>query len=268
MEIRDRHGSATSCSPRRVELAREQAARVAAEVLNAHLRESEDRYHKANERLAAVIEGVDDGISMQDPSGRIVFANETAARLLGYASLYDLLSAPVTRILEPIEKASPLLEARKHELQVLVPPELRVDGDVARLARLDQGRARGRARRAGRSRQRHRHRTRDAAAHLRVLRAGAAVDRSLKRRARTGTGDRAQPGRAARRQRVRAQRRAGQGHRGLGPPPRARGRQGGRERGAAARVQHRGARSRASSIATWSSRSTSSSSSRRSRRRD
>ena len=68
---------------RQEELAPEPAARAAAEALAAELRATEERYRQANLQLSAVVEGVTDGITMQDPSGRIVFANRVAAQLLG-----------------------------------------------------------------------------------------------------------------------------------------------------------------------------------------
>ena len=100
-------------------------------------------------------------------------------------------------------------------------------------------RARRRRGRAPRARQRHRHRARDAAARLRPVRAGAAGARPLAGRARARAGDRAQPGRAARRQRraPTATGRPGQRVRRAAAAPRRRGRRAAARRRARRRAQ-------------------------------
>src|SRR6185437_10815958 len=42
-----------------------------------------------------VLEGVADGITMQDPSGRVLYANGVAAQMCGYGSAEEMIAAPL-----------------------------------------------------------------------------------------------------------------------------------------------------------------------------
>ena len=53
----------------------------------------------SRERLDAVLRGIGDGITVQDTDGRLVYANDAAAQMVGYASAIDLLRAPAHDIL-------------------------------------------------------------------------------------------------------------------------------------------------------------------------
>lgn len=68
-----------------------------------HERESGERLRFPNERLEMVLEGVADGITVQDRSGRLLFANTAAARLCGFESVDALLQAPTASILARFE---------------------------------------------------------------------------------------------------------------------------------------------------------------------
>jgi PAS domain S-box-containing protein len=81
---------------RQRQLDREQAARTAAEEAAEMLHRSEERSRAASERLRIVLEGASDGISMQDRTGRLMFANTQAARSCGYDSPEAMLAAPLT----------------------------------------------------------------------------------------------------------------------------------------------------------------------------
>src|SRR5215208_8132374 len=50
------------------------------------------------ENLAVFLDHVGDGVTVQDPSGRLVYANAAAARALGFVSAAELLAAPVAEI--------------------------------------------------------------------------------------------------------------------------------------------------------------------------
>ena len=52
-------------------LLREQVARLAAEDAEARLRDSEERYRALSQRLEVILEGVADGIAVQDHNGRL-----------------------------------------------------------------------------------------------------------------------------------------------------------------------------------------------------
>jgi PAS domain S-box-containing protein len=49
-------------------------------------------------QLAAILSGVADAVTAQAPDGSLLFANETAVELLGFASLDELLAAPVAEL--------------------------------------------------------------------------------------------------------------------------------------------------------------------------
>jgi PAS domain S-box-containing protein len=74
-------------------LLREQVARLAAEDAEARLRDSEERYRSLSQRLEVILEGVADGIAVQDQSGRLLFTNSAAARACGFASSAELMAA-------------------------------------------------------------------------------------------------------------------------------------------------------------------------------
>jgi PAS domain S-box-containing protein len=81
-------------------LIEERAARAAAELAEQKLRESEERYKALSTRLEIVLEGVADGITVQDRSGKIVFANSTAARFFGLSTVEELLDARREAVVE------------------------------------------------------------------------------------------------------------------------------------------------------------------------
>ena len=51
------------------------------------------------ENLAVFLDHVGDGVTVQDPSGRLIYANAAAARNLGFASAAELLAAPIAEII-------------------------------------------------------------------------------------------------------------------------------------------------------------------------
>jgi PAS domain S-box-containing protein len=55
---------------------------------------------EASDKLEVVLRGVTDGITMQDHAGRLVYANEAAARVCGFASAAELLAAPLREVME------------------------------------------------------------------------------------------------------------------------------------------------------------------------
>ncbi len=58
---------------------------------------------RARELFSVVLQGVDIGITVQDPGGRLVYANEAAAKLIGYDSPDALLAAPMTEVVGRFE---------------------------------------------------------------------------------------------------------------------------------------------------------------------
>jgi PAS domain S-box-containing protein len=57
-----------------------------------------DLRHSAGE-LSAILNAVSDGITAQDPTGALVYANDAAARLVGFDTAEELLAAPIPEVL-------------------------------------------------------------------------------------------------------------------------------------------------------------------------
>ncbi len=81
----------------------ERASREVAQQAERGRRESEERYRSLSQRLEIVLEGVADGITAQDRSGRVVFANTAAARLCGLDSAEQLMQLPSAETLARFE---------------------------------------------------------------------------------------------------------------------------------------------------------------------
>jgi PAS domain S-box-containing protein len=105
--------------PADLELARELARRAGLAVDNARLYEeaqkeiaerrwAQEELQRSREQLEVILRGVADGIVAQDPSGRLVYANETAARMSGYSSAREFVNAPVEEVMSKFE----LLDAK------------------------------------------------------------------------------------------------------------------------------------------------------------
>ena len=63
----------------------------------------EGELERSRDELRAILEGVADGITVQDTSGALIFANDAAARLSGYGSAEELVRAPVEDVLARFE---------------------------------------------------------------------------------------------------------------------------------------------------------------------
>ncbi len=61
-------------------------------------RRNERELHLANDKLRLVLEGVSDGITMQDARGKLTYANDAAARLTGFDDAAQLMAASVEDI--------------------------------------------------------------------------------------------------------------------------------------------------------------------------
>jgi PAS domain S-box-containing protein len=81
-------------------MAEELAVRAALAVDNARLFQAIQR---ARDQLDAILRGVDDGITAQDPAGRVIYANDEAARAMGCASTRTMLAAPLPELFKRVE---------------------------------------------------------------------------------------------------------------------------------------------------------------------
>ncbi|MCZ7572140.1 MAG: PAS domain S-box protein [Ardenticatenaceae bacterium] len=64
---------------------------------------AEEEQRKSREQLEIILQGVADGITAQDPTGRLIFANDAAARATGYPSAQALLEAPLSAVMQKFE---------------------------------------------------------------------------------------------------------------------------------------------------------------------
>jgi PAS domain S-box-containing protein len=97
-----------------LDLANELALRAALAVDNARLYEEAQReiaerewtqaeLRSSRDELRVILEGVADGVTAQDHTGRIIYANEAAARMIGYPSGQALVEAPLREVMERFE---------------------------------------------------------------------------------------------------------------------------------------------------------------------
>ena len=97
-----------------LELAEEVARRAALAVDNARLYEEAQReiaerewaqaeLQRSQDELRVILEGVADGVTAQDPAGRIIYANEAAARMIGYPSGQALVEASLGEVMQRFE---------------------------------------------------------------------------------------------------------------------------------------------------------------------
>jgi GAF domain-containing protein len=97
-----------------LQLAEELARRAALAVDNARLyeeaqreiaerRSAQEELRGSRDQLEAILRGAADGITAQDSSEQIIYANETAARLVGFPSARDLAEAPLDKLMARFE---------------------------------------------------------------------------------------------------------------------------------------------------------------------
>jgi PAS domain S-box-containing protein len=63
----------------------------------------EQELQASRDQLEVILQGVADGITVQDPVGRVIYANNAAVRLIGYSSQAELLAAPSAEIVSRFE---------------------------------------------------------------------------------------------------------------------------------------------------------------------
>jgi PAS domain S-box-containing protein len=63
----------------------------------------EEELKSSRDQLEVILSGVADGITAQDSTGRLIYANETAARIVGYPSALALLEASVREVMQKFE---------------------------------------------------------------------------------------------------------------------------------------------------------------------
>jgi len=57
-------------------------------------RRAQEELRGSRDQLAAILRGAAEGITAQDPSGKVIYANEAAARLTGFTSVQDVVQSP------------------------------------------------------------------------------------------------------------------------------------------------------------------------------
>lgn len=99
---------ATSPAPRRCDTDDHEAADVSSSVPQSWRRSGcaaipPEMVPETLAQAAAVLSGLADGVTIQDAQGRLLYANDAAARLCGFASAKTMLATPPAEILERFE---------------------------------------------------------------------------------------------------------------------------------------------------------------------
>src|SRR3954447_6136312 len=99
--------SGRTYGPEDLELAEELGSRAAVAVDNARLygrlHDTEAELRVSRDQLQAILDGVADAVTAQAPDGRLVYANDAAARSLGQGSADDLLRVGAARLMRRYE---------------------------------------------------------------------------------------------------------------------------------------------------------------------
>jgi PAS domain S-box-containing protein len=64
---------------------------------------AQEELRGSRDQLEAILRGVADGITAQDSTGRIIYANDAAARMIGFTSARDLAEVSIQRVMERFE---------------------------------------------------------------------------------------------------------------------------------------------------------------------
>jgi PAS domain S-box-containing protein len=66
-------------------------------------RRAQEELRGSRDQLAAILRGAAEGITAQDPSGKVIYANEAAARLTGFTSIQDVVQSPPDELIARYE---------------------------------------------------------------------------------------------------------------------------------------------------------------------
>jgi PAS domain S-box-containing protein len=64
----------------------------------------ERELEESRDQLAVILQNVDDAITVQQPDGRVIYANEAAARINGFSSADELLALPLVQLVARVER--------------------------------------------------------------------------------------------------------------------------------------------------------------------
>jgi PAS domain S-box-containing protein len=65
--------------------------------------QSQDEPEESRDQFEVILRGVADGITVQDPTGQLIYANDAALRVMGYTSMEELLATPLPQVLTRFE---------------------------------------------------------------------------------------------------------------------------------------------------------------------
>ena len=63
----------------------------------------EEELRRSRDQLQVILHGVADGITVQDRTGKLVYANRAAVRVMGFETPEELLSTPIAEVMERFE---------------------------------------------------------------------------------------------------------------------------------------------------------------------
>jgi PAS domain S-box-containing protein len=94
------HDAPHEWTPREVLLCRTIASHLASVTVRA---QAQEQLQASREQLAAILRTVDESITVQNPSGLLEYANEAAARQLGFETVDELLATPSAEVVDRYE---------------------------------------------------------------------------------------------------------------------------------------------------------------------
>ncbi len=76
---------------------------IAVSLLEESRRRTEEKLQRSLNQFKVILEGIADGVTAQDVTGKLIYANDTAARVTGFTSARALLDAPIPDVLKKFE---------------------------------------------------------------------------------------------------------------------------------------------------------------------
>jgi PAS domain S-box-containing protein len=64
---------------------------------------ADEELRQSRRQLEIILHGITDGITVQEPSGKLIYANDAAARVIGFKTPEELIATPVSQVLQKFQ---------------------------------------------------------------------------------------------------------------------------------------------------------------------
>lgn len=64
---------------------------------------ADEELRRSRRQLEIILHGITDGITVQEPSGKLIYANEAAARIIGFETPQELMDTPVAQVMQKFQ---------------------------------------------------------------------------------------------------------------------------------------------------------------------